>query len=878
MGVVTAEEFYDSALDVLIDIRDIQREILSMGSREDDPLSGETQKNDNNNISNLSGALSISEITSSINGVDKEKVDSIDKLLNTINDITISDAKTSAINAIGDSISNLSGKINDIDVEKAKEMPSVLRGIGLGIFLFSVGLGASIMVLGATVIANPIGIIALAGAIALFGLTSKIVGDNSESINKGSLAIGFMSLSLVVFSTAMAFSTAIISSVDVEGLMMMPLLLGGMALTYYIIGAGAGQIMKGALSVGLIGLSLWILASPLQTMSEIVQEGSVLWKLPVLLGGLGLSYAGVGLLMPEILLGAVAIGAIGASLWVVGKGLKSITDLKDIDSDQVSEVSESISALASGIGKISLVDILTLPIKMPIIAGMGLALIPLSFGISRFVNDTKDFDDSEIDRLGYTITSMSQAFALAGSSDGMTQIFGFNVGSNDVERGILSTMRMGKNLNDLSRGIKSWRDAKFTERDIEVIGNNISGILNIIPAIFADVGARERGSSNQIKLPMFGNVQFGMPFTKTDTELGISSTMEIGKNLINLHKGVMVWKTGKITQEEVETIKDNVQAVLAVIPSIFAGIGANERGSSNQIKFKGNKLLSAFQFSMPFTKTDTELGISVSKGIGGTLKSLYDGVYAWRIGGKNDISKQIGGIIKNIKLVLTAIPESFKEIGDLAQDGSSMFGMVDGNMEDGVELVDRMTKPLKDVSNIIKNYVGDTDYTKGAKNLRMSLHALATGMDYFSAKRIDALEDLNDEFGDLNKNLKEHFKIIKSIPKDELLAFDDYSKSLKLLSEVDVESLQNGLDFHNQFVEDKRETVRHVYKVEPQQVKAKPVKIADNTEKEKKNTSKANNDAMMGAILSALNDDKTLLMQILAHIKNGTIKVVNNDI
>jgi hypothetical protein len=281
---------------------------------------------------------------------------------------------------------------------------------------------------------------------------------------------------------------------------------------------------------------------------------------------------------------------------------------------------------------------------------------------------------------------------------------------------------------------------------------------------------------------------------------------------------------------------------------------------------------------MPFTKTDTELGISVTKGIGGTLKSLYDGVYAWRVGGKNDISKQIGGIIKNIKLVLTAIPEGFKQVGDLAQEGSSMFGMIDGNMEDGVELVDRMTKPLKDVSNLIKNYVGDTDYTKGAKNLKMSLYSLATGMDFFTAKRIDALEDLNDEFGDLNKNLKEHFKIIKSIPKDELLAFDDYSKSLKLLSEVDIDGLQSGLDLHNQYVENKRETVKEVYKIEPPQVRQRVVKTVDPQEEKKKSEKRSNSDALLSSILETMNSDRTVLLQILSHIKNGTIKVTDNDI
>lgn len=873
MGVVTAEEFYNNALDLLIDIRDIQAEIRDMYSNGETSDGGE---NENKSVGGLSGGISISEIVNSVNGVDRDKIKSLDKLLGTINELTVSDAKVEAINSIGDSIGNLSNKIDTIDIERAKEIPSVLRGIGLGIFLFSVGLGASIVLLGASVLANPVGIIALAGTIALFGLTTKIIGDNSSDINKGSLAVGVMGLSLIVFSGSMAISTALITSVNTEGLLMLPLLLGGMSLLYYFVGKEAITILEGSLAVAGMALSLWLLASPMVTISEAIQDGSVLWKLPLLLGGLGLSYAGIGLLMPEILLGAVAAGAMGASLWVIGKGLKAITDIK-ADSDQVTEVTESIVALVNGLGKLSLVDMLTLPMKMPIIALMGLSLVPLSFGISKFVNDTKGFDDSEIDRLGYTITGLSQAYALAGSTEGMTQIFGFNVGRNDVERGIDSTLKMGRNLNNLSTGIKAWRDAKFTKKDIEIIGNNVAGILNIIPAIFADVGARERGSSNQIKLPMFGNVQFGMPFTKTDTELGISSTMEIGSNLINLHKGVMVWKKGKITSAEVNLIKDNVQAVLAVIPSIFAGIGLMERGSSNQIKFGGNAILGAFQFSMPFTKTDTELGISVSKHMGGTLKSLHEGVYAWRTGGKNDISKQIGGIIKNIKMVLTAIPEAFKEVGDLAQQGSSFFGMVDGNMEDGVELVDRMTKPLKDVSNLIKNYVGDTDYTKGSRNLTMSLQSLAKGMDSFTTKRIDAMDDLNDQFDDLNKNLKEHFKIIKTIPKDELLAFDDYSKSLKLLSEVDVESLQKGLEYHNQYVEDKRQTVQAVYKVPPPVVVTRQAPEAQQNS-EKKSEKKYNNDALLQALLGASSEQKGVLMQILSHLKNGTLKVVENDV
>lgn len=879
MSVVTQEEFYRDALEVLVDIREIQSEIRNMYSERDIMLDNEARKPEakpekQTTFGALSSSLSLSGIVNSINEVDTTKVDAIDRLFKTIDSVSMSDDKIKSIDAMGDSIANFTKKINDIDLEKATQFPKLLNSIGIGIVAFAGGLSLGMLMIGATVLANPAGLFALVGVIGLFGLTSKIIGDNSLAINKGALSIGVMGLSLIVFSGALVVSTALIQSVGVEGLLMLPLYIGGLSLVYSVIGMGMGNILKGALSVGAIGLSLWILASPLETIGNIVKDGHMLWKLPTLLTGIGLVYAGAGAIMPLMLSGALAMGAMGGSLWVIGKGLQAITSIKDIDSDQVTEVTESISSLVSGIGRLSLVDMLTIPLKMPIIAGMGLALIPLSIGVSRFVNDTKGFDDSEIDRLGYTIEGLSHAFALAGSTEGMSQIFGFNVGRNDVERGIDSTLKMGRNLNQLSKGLLTWRDAKFTEGDIELIGNNVSGILNVVPAIFADIGARERNSSNQIKLPMFGGVQFGMPFTKTDIELGINSTMKIGSNLINLHKGIMAWKTGKITSEEVQMIKDNVESVLSVIPAIFAGVGANERGSSNQITFAGNKLLSGFSFSVPFTKTDTELGVQVTQGIGKTLSELFKGVSSWKVGGKNDISKDLDGIIGNIKNVLLAIPRAFKEVGEMAQEGSSLFGLIDGDMEDGVELITRMTRPLSELSKVVKNFTGELDFSKGSKNMSQTLITLASSMDHFTKKRLNAMEDLNDEFSELNSNLKEHFKIIKGIPKDELLAFNDYSKSLRILSEIEATNLVNGIKSHNQTI-----TVNHnqsaSYKL-PAYIN-NPVQQPWNVQQQSNNSSNNNSDALLQAILASVSD-KTILTQILTHLKTGTLKVIDNEI
>lgn len=837
MSIVTEEEYYRDSLSVLIDIRDIQAEIRdSLGSGIDPfgDVDVNTVYDDDNDVKSIS-ALSenIRSVSDSISSIDVEKANAVESLLTAVAGFSVGQIQERAVESmigISDSIASIADNISDIDIESAERFPKVLGHMGLGLVAFSAGLSASILMVGYSIMENPVGVIALAGVIALFGYTSQVIGENAVDVGKGALAMGVMGLGALAFTYGIVESSNAIMNANPLGIIALPLLTAGMGLIYNVIGKNAGSIAMGALAVGAMGASLWIFGEGMQSIDEVFKEDNdILWQFPALIVEVGLAYAGAGSITPLILAGALSIGAMGASLYAFGAGVGSVQKL---DMSDVAETSSTMS---------------------------------------------------------YAITQFSEAYAIAGSTDGMSKLFGFNVGRNDVERGIDSTMRMGRNMMMLSRGIGEWKNMNLQEGDLELIKGNIESILFTIPAIFSVIGANERGSSNQVKIKNpfgGGDFQFGVPFTKTDTELGISSTMKIGSNLTELYRGVDVWRKGKISENDIELIKGNVESMLFTIPAIFSAIGSADRGSTNQIKIKNPFGGGDFQFGVPFTKSDTELGIKVSEGIGGTLTKLYDGVSSWKVGGKNDISKDLGNITENITNILTVIPNAFKKIGELANEDSKFFGMIDGSMEDGVELVGRMTEPLLALSGIIKSYTSESDFTSGSKNMGRALVTISTSMDSFTSKRIDALSDLNDQFGNLNKNLREHFNIIKGIPKDELLAFDDYTKSIKLLSEVRSKELVEGLKAHNKEIASRREPTIVVQNTPwnasgnkgatisgniPQYSGVPSVTANKNMAQEQQNTmSLANVERLLQQIVSVVAKDSNVdeVRMILSQIKN----------
>lgn len=670
-------------------------------------------------------------------------------------------------------------------------------------FAGSIAVSALIMSSLGTEDAGPLAI--LFGGVALATFAFTLMGRQDNEIGKGALALLAMSGSIAIFALAYSFAATSISDIGFAGLGMTLLALVGVGSAFLLAGQFWDKIALGALAFGLAGLSLFLLAPNIETMAETLSEyPHALWQIPTMLLGLGtvMALAGIPPVPGFIALGALALGLAGGALWVIGKGVGAFMDaIKGADEDTGGIIENTLKGVISGFGKgfsdLSVAEALTLPLKIPMVALMGGSLALLGTGLGKYKRVADGWDEEDTETLSMTLEGLSRSFALAGSTDGMTKVFGFPIGSNDTERGIDATMRMGKNLKRLADGISSWKELALSQEEIQMITDNISRVMNMIPAIFADIGARERQSSNQMEV--FG-VKFGVPFTSTDTELGIEATMRIGQNLKNLADGVLAWKEMPLTPEDIQVITNNVSRVLNSIPAVFATIGAREKGTTGKMSFFG------LSFNNPFSSGDIEAGIEATEDLGMTLKNLAEGVLAWKTGGKAGFSpKLIPQIKSNIEAILNVIPKVFSDIGKKEKETEGFWFWQEGDMEKGIELVSGIADPLKSIAALMNSfkdiddpYIHGTRVGIGIKNMLKSLSEGIMGIEDSEVARLERLmkplKRLPGIFKDVNEEVKKHIEFLGNVPIGYIENFDKWASGLERISEVNTASLQKNFE------------------------------------------------------------------------------------
>lgn len=590
-----------------------------------------------------------------------------------------------------------------------KEGSKAMRHMSISMIAFSGSMAISALVLKNLEKEDIPKFIALYGAMGVSALVYQQIGRHGTSIVKGSIGVLAMSASTLIFTKTTEM--AVESVPDPMKLGLLALEMGGMALVYGLIGKFSGNILMGSLAVAAMGLSLMLLANPLDTISDVLDDnGDILWKLPVLLTGLGAVYALAGTPPIPLLImaGAAAFATIGGSLMVISAGLKKMSEINMTQEDSMN-MRYAIEGVVRGFSEsfrgMTVKEAVTLPLKITAVAGMGGALALLGIGLGKYKDAASGWDEEDTDQLNYMITSLSESFALAGSPDGMSKIFGFKVGKSDTERGIDSTMRMGKNLRRLSQGIKEWKEMDLSEQDMQIISDNVTRVLTTIPNIFAGIGKSQReDSTNQLD---FLGMSFSIPFTKTDVELGIESTMKMGDNLKTLSDGVMAWKD--FDASSLVQIQDNILSVLGAIPSAFAEIGKEERETSKGILW--------------WKKGDVERGAQVFDTVGPTLRSVADLVMGF----------------KDIPDVASHAENMGKGVSTILQHLATGVGYFDDGkiklLEDLPEPLSQLTKVFLEWKDIFKDFM-QMDFAKveEAAVLALKLDRIQRGLRYEEAE------------------------------------------------------------------------------------------------------------------------------------------------
>ena len=296
--------------------------------------------------------------------------------------------------------------IKAVEQVKGEKFQEAMYGIAYGIADF-----------GKNVTLGAIGKLAIAGvALDLFALgapglfiISKIKGESIEKalggIGRGiaalsnaidlgktaKAALGIALLGASVIPAALAFK--MFTDVSWEDLAKAGITLIGLGLAGAILGNLAGQLILGAIGIAALGASLIPAAYALQMFAEIKWEDMA--KAGVALLGLGIAGAIFGATMPLMLMGAVAIAALGTALIpfafalnLMAPALEKFTPLIEAFGNVITKVFQGIAtvvtATATGIatifGSLQNVDVVKLLTIGPALMGIGAGLAFLGGG------------------------------------------------------------------------------------------------------------------------------------------------------------------------------------------------------------------------------------------------------------------------------------------------------------------------------------------------------------------------------------------------------------------------------------------------------------------------------------------------------------------
>jgi hypothetical protein len=617
--------------------------------------------------------------------------------------------------------------------EQMEEASKSIAYMSLSLLLFAASFAVSALIMTSVLGSNLAGGFMLLGALALTAIIYYYMGEDkvASRIGWGSLATLAMGVSLYIFAAAVTAAVKNIEKVGLEGLLMLWGTVAAAGLTFFIAGKLWKNILWGGIAISIMGTSLIIFGVALGLAAKPIKENkNLIWQLPVLIAAMGVVFAAAGIpvVAAFIMMGSLALGSMGVALIAIGLGLRS---MPKIDKEQAKNVGVAIGGIVKGFGDgfkgLGIVDTLMLPIRIPLVALMGFALAGLGLGLGAYQRNVKGWSDSDTQGISTTITGLSKAFATAGSTEGMTKVFGFNVGRNDVERGIDATMKLGKNLDKLSQGIMAWKKMKLGPKDIDLITENISNIMSVIPGIFAQIGRKDKGmDAPGGKSKMFNMIADLIPWRKGDVERGIESTMEMGENLSKLATGILAWKPGGKKGLDLDvmmgkgwnegdpaqpgSILFNIQSVLGIIPTAFAQIGAEDRRTEGP---------------WPWSDGDVTNGMETSETMGKTLSDIAGGILAWKTGGDKGLTMEVmvgktwvpggepesGSILGNIKAILNIIPSAFASIGKTDRATESIWPWSDGDVTKGAEIAANMGASLEGVTKSIQAWKGDNAIT-----------------------------------------------------------------------------------------------------------------------------------------------------------------------
>jgi len=204
----------------------------------------------------------------------------------------------------------------------------------------------------------------------------KTIADGVAKFGNNKVIKGAASLALLGGAIALtAIGLKQFNEVDFTSIIKGTIAVGGLAMLAQTLGKGSTAMMKGAAAIALLGLSVVPLAFGLRLMND-VGAGTLF----VLAGGLtvlGIAGAVIGSFLPLMLMGAVGIAALGAAIIPFAIAMKIMDGVGMATIGTMASGMTALGLAAIGFG-LAMPFILLGSVAM---AALGIALIPLGLGL-----------------------------------------------------------------------------------------------------------------------------------------------------------------------------------------------------------------------------------------------------------------------------------------------------------------------------------------------------------------------------------------------------------------------------------------------------------------------------------------------------------------
>ena len=263
------------------------------------------------------------------------------------------------------------------------------------------------------------------------GLAS--IGKQFGNVVKGALALGIAGLALGV---SFALALKMVKDVDPAQMLAFAGSLSMLGLTLALLGNVSGNIISGALAMGILGVALIPAAYGFSLLKDI--NPGQMFAFAGALTLLGLAAAGLGFLFPFIAAGAGAIALLGASLipaafafnllgnTPIESIIQQLTGLAMI-APQLMLVGLGLMSIAAGLGAIAIAGIAAIPALMAL-SGFALVMAPLAalgglFGEGESEDNSMAEISAKLDTLISVVSAGGNVY-LDGNKVGEAQVLG----------------------------------------------------------------------------------------------------------------------------------------------------------------------------------------------------------------------------------------------------------------------------------------------------------------------------------------------------------------------------------------------------------------------------------------------------------------------